>query len=58
MTLPVGILALAASAAVLFVGGALQGVAGFGMGLIALPVLLRVLPSETVVPLMTALPIS
>ena len=55
MNLPVGILALAASAAVLFVGGALQGVAGFGMGLIALPVLLRVLPAETVVPLMTAL---
>ncbi len=55
MSLPVGIAALAASAAVLFVGGALQGVAGFGMGLIALPVLLRVLPAETVVPLMTAL---
>ena len=55
MSLPVGIAALAASAAVLFAGGALQGVAGFGMGLIALPVLLRALPSETVVPLMTAL---
>ena len=55
MSLPVGIAALAAAAAVLFAGGALQGVAGFGMGLIALPVLLRTLPRESVVPLMTAL---
>ena len=32
-----------AAAAIVCAGGALQGIAGFGMGLIALPVLLRVL---------------
>ena len=55
MSLPADLARLAAVAAVLLAGGALQGTAGFGMGLIALPALLRVLPRETVVPLMTAL---
>ena len=52
---PVGLAQLCAAAAIVCAGGALQGIAGFGMGLIALPVLLRVLPRDTVVPLMTAL---
>ena len=55
MTPPAAVWQMSAAAGVLCLGGALQGVAGFGMGLIALPVLLRVLPRDAVVPLMTAL---
>ena len=55
MSLPVELWQLSAAACALFFGSALQGVAGFGMGLFALPVILRTLPREAVVPLMTAL---
>lgn len=43
---------LAAALAVVFVAGLVQGLAGFGSALVAVPLLALVLPLETVVPLM------
>ncbi|MCI7402819.1 sulfite exporter TauE/SafE family protein [Pyramidobacter sp.] len=42
---------LLAAAGVVFFGGAVQGVAGFGMGMISVPALLRFLPPAAVTPL-------
>lgn len=46
---------LAAVAAIAFLAGLIQGLAGFGSALIAVPLLALLLPMETVVPLMALL---
>ena len=46
---------LISAAAIVFAGSAIQGSAGFGMGLAAVPVLLRLFSPAQVTPLVVAL---